>query len=199
MISSDTKSPPKKRGPKSKVKTFEGSTVVETPKINFELVRGSTQQDQMDDLVNLLKQKIENEGKTLDEALEHYNLSRKMCPVGVMKVMLKYTLANKVSLFAGITPEDRANYIRTADFEAFMEAVETKDRETQLAYSKVLRTDTQLNMNTSAPSMVINISEVRGLLQDVLPTIEAEFTEIPVLPQTSQNNDKLEEETLTKD
>jgi tRNA(Leu) C34 or U34 (ribose-2'-O)-methylase TrmL len=110
--------------------------------------------------------------------------------------MLKYTLANKVSLFAGITPEDRANYIRTADFEAFMEAVESKDRETQLAYSKVLRTDTQLNMNTSAPSMVINISEVRGLLQDVLPTIDAEFTEIPASPQTSPNNDKIEEETF---
>lgn len=181
MTDSGTKTK-KKPGRKIKVKEFPPSVVPEeTPVVTTILTRGVLKADEMFRLVENIRSKIDNEGLDLDSALKCFNLSRRTAPVEVMRAMLSHALRAKNSLFNHITSEERAQFIRNADFEAFMEAVENKDRETQLAYSKTLRTDSQLNMNAVAPSLVVNIGAVKDLLFETLDAGIIDVTPEPII------------------
>lgn len=182
MTNSDTKI---KRGRKPKIKVTEfnsQSMSPETPPtltIKFDAQRPDTE---LDMIIDKCKFYIEYWGASVDEALAACQLSRKTAPTLVMRALIKHSLNNKVSLFNNVTPEERAQYIRASDFNAYMKAVDDGDVDKQVALSKILRSDQQLNMNVAAPSLIVNISELKDVLRENHPDI------IDITPQPHSNS-----------
>lgn len=160
----------------NKISEFSDNISIDSAEPAFVFSRKNITQDKIDSTVDKLRHLMYNQGHTLDEALKKTGLTRTSAPVGVMRVMLRETLMNKTSLYKVLRAEEKAEYIRAADFEAFMEAAESKDRETQLAYSKVLRADSQLDMNAPAPSVIISIEDIADIITPATPAVTLDIT-----------------------
>ena len=172
MTNSPTKNKNKKKPEINKVGELINSTAVlaATPR--------NMKQDEMDLLIARLEVAMKINNKSLDEALEFEGLSRKSIPMYVYKKVLKQSISAKRELF-DISSEDRAGYVRAADFETYMKAVESGDTDTQATFSKILRQDNELGMEAKAPSLMLNLGALKELLtgQDNSDIIEAEIIE----------------------
>ena len=124
----------------------------------------SLTKDTLNDIVENCKVYMLNEGGNLENALAKVGLTKTTAPVPILKALYKFALESKKTLFSQITPEDKAQYVRDSDFEAYMKAVDSGDISSQVALSKVLRADNQMNMNAQAPSLVVNIGALEGIL-----------------------------------
>ncbi len=188
MTNLDTNESPKKRGRKPKVVTIGEAiptsvAVIKAQPKNFK-------QDELELMVENLKVRMRIDGKTLDEALEMEDLSRKSIPVWAYKQLLKQSLEVKRELF-DIPPDVRSSYVRAADFETYMKAVENGDTNTQATFSKILRQDSELGMEAQKPSLMLNLGALKEIFA-ATPTNSPEIIDAEII---NPENDKIKERT----
>jgi hypothetical protein len=121
--------------------------------------------DSMDLLIERVRVHMVVHNRSLDEALRAEGYSRSSIPVYVYKKILRDSIGVKRELF-NIPADERAAYIRAADFETYMKAVESGDAQTQLAFSKMLRQDNELGLEAKTPTLMVNVGALKDLFSN---------------------------------
>jgi hypothetical protein len=162
---------------------------VVNPMLALTTVKGEALKVQLDIILDRIHWAMKFKGCTLDEALKEHGLNRRNAPNYVLKALRRQQLINRVELYSEITAEERAEFIRASDFHTYMDAVEKGDVEVQEKFSKLLRNDKQLSMDSAPPTLVVQLGSIKNLIAEELMK-DAQVIDITNNDIIKENNEK---------